>query len=185
MIRQKVKYLLSFLKPTWGLQDYPIRYVHQKPDRMAEIGFRMDRWEKSSWRAQVEGWPLMFGLGESKQEARQQLESNFREFKEGGNPLPRPGTRVKMTFGEPEIDRIVHYDSLASHFMSHILKFEGGFWLSDRSSIWDFPVLDTPEELVRKIALRYSVDVADLIETGILVDIFERITRDGNPRLSP
>ena len=176
---RSLKYLLSFFKSSWTLNDYPIRYVRQDPGLITEIGFRSEGWESSRWRAQVEGWPLMFGLGETRQAAARQLQDNFSAYRESGDPLPRPGRRVMLTFPEPKIEQIGKYESISIHFMEHILKFHGRFWISDLSSIWDFPVEDTPDELVRKIALRYGVDVSDLIGAGNLVTIFKRIKSQG------
>jgi len=81
-IRSYYKYLLSFSKNDWELEDYPIRYKEQDIEDPSE----------PLWTAQIIKWWNITGVGESKNEAFENLRSNLNAVKKFRSDLPRPGT---------------------------------------------------------------------------------------------
>ncbi len=68
--------------------------------------------------------------------------------------------------------------SLARHFIKNILGLNpASTFISDESSLDHFMI--ESDDVSREIFLLYGVDVSDLGEAALLVDIFERIARDG------
>jgi hypothetical protein len=175
-----IKYLLSFLKSKWELRDYPIRYFNQHGKNNLKVIEKIGHSSLPKWRVQIINWQLLFGLGETKTEAYLDLEQKFSEHKKNASNLPRPGAKVAMKFEKAPIEKVQLYENIAEHFFIHIIKMNyRDVLITDLSSIWDFPVEDSDEEMSRKIALRYGVDVSELIKKGFLVEIFERINEKG------
>lgn len=175
-----IKYFLSFLKADWELKDYPVRYFNQHGRENLKLPPKLGRSTLPKWRAQIIHWPLLFGLGETKVEAYLDLEQKFLDHKKNTQPIPRPGTKAEMKFEPAPSEKVHLYTHIAEHFFPHILKMNyADVWITDLSSLWDFPVEDSDEEMSRKIALRYGVDVSDLVKKGFLVEIFERINEKG------
>lgn len=171
------KYILSFFKADWTLEDYPVRFRHfeageSRPGR---------RWRSIPWVAQVINWPLMFGHGQTQEEAYADLKRHFDEYKGGSDKLPRPGTRVRPKIEVAPTVEIEPYELLASEFFEKVLAMNYDECLvTDESSLWDFHGEETNEEYHRKIVEVYGVDVSD-IESGNLVQIFKRIRERGQP----
>src|SRR3954469_7048383 len=86
-----VKYLLSFRKRTWTLADYPVTVRQQ-------AGAGPDAPAVQPWLAQIAGWPQMPGLGDTREAALAHLAERLATYQAGGQPLPRPGTRVPIRF---------------------------------------------------------------------------------------
>lgn len=117
------------------------------------------------------------GTGETVEEARADLEERFRKAKAEkasvGEPLPRPGSRVPITFAENETVRL--YPELSQDFVHRVLQLDWA-WISDESSLWDFHADEGNDVLLAKIKNVYGVDVSD-IQSAKLTEIFERISK--------
>jgi hypothetical protein len=113
----------------------------------------------------------MCGGGETEIEAVKKLHENFENYKRTGKKLPRPGRRVQIEFAAT--DRIASHAALREDFVRRVLELKWA-WISDESSLWDFPCDETNAQLFEKIRLIYKVDVSD-ISSGNLADIFDRI----------
>ena len=171
-IRSYIKYLLSFLKRDWDLEDYPVIVRYQDPEKHpppAGIG----QVEPIPWFAFIGQWFLMFASGETRDEALENLRHNFENYKQKHTTLPRPGTLVELEMAPTQqVDR---FADLAHDFITRIVvvvnpKF---CFISDSSSLWDFPYENKAEQIAR-IKEIYGVDVSD-IEDGNLAKIFDRI----------
>ena len=84
------KYVLSYFKQEWALDDYPIRTRNTKSNRPADFG---DEAKVVPWEAYIDKWRWMAGFGDSEGEALVDLKRRFNEYKLSNN-LPRPGTTV-------------------------------------------------------------------------------------------
>jgi hypothetical protein len=158
------KYLTSFVKPDWSIDDYPLRYRIQ-----AKINARVP-----SWIVQIVNWWAMTGVGDSKQEAYRNLEQRLEKRRAIAGSLPRPGSKVSVEFAPT--GRVGMYPDIAERFLREVLGFASGspVFISDRSSLWDFGARDGIRDYVERIRHVFGVDVTD-IEDGNLADIFERI----------
>ncbi len=165
-----IKYILSFFKSEWDLDDYPIRMKHQKYDPSDLSG----RLIPIPWIAQVINWELMVGYGDTKEEAMLDLKNKFDKYRKK-NELPRPGTKVPIKIEFASTNEIDNYEFIAVDFFRKILRMNlYDCFISDESSLWDFNTEETIEHLFHKILENYEVDVSD-IESGNLVVIFKRI----------
>ena len=172
-----IKYILSFFKADWELEDYPVRFRHSK----AEGSSAGRRLTPVPWVAQVINWWLMFGHGQTKEEAYADLKRRFEEYKGRGEKLLRPGARRRPQIEFAPTVEIKQYEQIAVDFFEKVLGMNYyECFISDESSLWDFHGEETNEEYYRKIADVYGVDVSD-IESGNLVQIFERIREQGGP----
>jgi hypothetical protein len=166
------KYISSFFKTNWTLEDYPVRFQHFRVDESG-AGRRLT---PVPWMARVTNWPLMFGHGQTKEEAYADLKRHFEKYKGESQTLPRPGTRVKPKIELAPTVEIEQYEPLAGEFFEKVLAMNYGECLvTDESSLWDFHGEETNEEYHRKIVEVYGVDVSD-VESGNLVQIFKRIS---------
>ena len=87
--------------------------------------------------------------------------------------MPRPGTKVALEYTSTRY--IDSYEEIARDVLTNVLDLDyDGCFISDESSLLDFPFFDSLEEPIAKIKQLYGVDVSD-IKGGNLVDIFERI----------
>jgi hypothetical protein len=169
------KYIASFFKSDWSLEDYPIRFRHQE-------GEDWGRRELIPWLADVINWWQVGGHGATRDAAYADLRKNFLEFKESGKRLPRPGTGWPIEYAS---DRYIQsYDLIARDFMQRILDIDyDSCFISDESSLWDFSP-DSLDEIFAKVREIYGVDISDM-EKANLVDVLERIrTRPAVPRAS-
>jgi len=171
----RVKYLLSFLKREWALSDYPVRVRRQaaldRPERMGQL-------QALPWIAQIVNWWSLIGMGDSREAALESLRQHFDEYKQIHRVTPRPGMRVPLELASTaKIDR---YRVLARDFFDRILGMDfDTCFVSDQSSLWDFP--DTAQA-VDRIRAVYGVDVSD-IEDGNLVRTVERLREAGHTGL--
>lgn len=163
-----LKYLTSFFKKDFKLSDYPIRLKQQNLNTVT-IG----QFNSVAWCAQIVNWWQMAGTGATKEEALANLDQNFNEFKNQHGRAPRPGSSVPIEFAPT--DDIDKYSSIARDFFQKILgmNFDQCF-VSDLSSLWDFPRVSDEERVFELIKQTYNVDVSD-IKTGNLVQIFKRL----------
>jgi hypothetical protein len=142
------KYLASFRKREWDLEDYPVRVRFQQGKGPREF---------TGWVAQIQRWWLA-GSGSTPEAALQQLRDNLVAAKREGNH-PRPGTRPPIRFASAE--RLERHGAFAYEFVERVTGICPMF-MSDQSSLADF--VDGPElkDVTRKISLLYNVDPGDL-----------------------
>jgi hypothetical protein len=169
--------LLSFFKAEWTINDYPIRVRFQRP---AE-GVDTSRRKLIPWFADVVNWPAMSGKGSTRQEALDDIRSQFDRFIATKQPLPRPGTVVPLQYAVS--DRVGRHPELTRDFAHRVLGLEW-VWISDSSSLWDFHGDLTNDSLVEKIRSVYGIDVSDIASAN-LADIFDRILKREAVPLTP
>ena len=147
MLNRTVKYLASFFKREWVLDDYPVRTTRQSnPNSDPSV---------PSWVASVEGWTII-GTGDSEVDAQADLLSHFESYR-SQNVLPRPGTRVPVSFeASVELDR---HGELAYEFVEAMVGVRP-FFMSDVSSLSDFEGVTPMSEVHAKILAAYGVDSA-------------------------
>ena len=167
-----VKYILSHRKRDWDLEDYPLRFTSTKP---TDLSFSLPKeLQPVPWSASIVRWWAMTGTGETREAALEDLRQNFEAYKRE-IPLPRPGTFVP--FSMPSTEKIDQYEHIAVDFFEKVLKMDYyACFISDQSSLWDFMLVADREELTRRVALYYKLEL-DPDEYPFLVDIFERIER--------
>jgi hypothetical protein len=164
------KWLLSFRKPEWSVDDYPIRVTRQEPDAI----YRAPRFSQHRYRAYIVNGAIT-GSGNTPVESLVDLQQNFesvtRRRKEEGLPSIRPGANWPVEFASQ--DKVSAYESFSEEFIQEVLGLDWA-WISDKSSLWDFHTEQTNELLLAKIRDIYGVDVSD-IESARLWQILERI----------
>ena len=168
-LKAAAKFLLSFLKRDWEIEDYPIRFRLKKVDESPATG----RLQPTRWTAQVVNWWALAGHGHSKAEAHGDLISNFQARKASGGRLPRPGTRVPIEFAPTtEVHR---FEGIARDFLARVLNLNlDECFISDESSLWDFHHQETNDVFLEKIRNIYHVDVS-AVEGAKLCTIFRII----------
>jgi len=166
------KRLLSFRKPAWTVDDYPIRVMRREPDAT----FSAPRFSQHLYLAYIVNGAIT-GSGNTPTEAmaclRQNFESILQRRKEEALPAIRPGANWPIEFAAHE--KVSADESLSEDFIQKVLGLNWA-WISDESRLWDFHTEQTNELLVAKIREVYGVDVSD-IESARLWEIFERIKR--------
>ena len=163
-LKAVLKYITSFFKSDWSIDDYPLRYREQtKTSPQVPL-----------WVVQIINWWTMTGAGETREEAYQNLAQRVEERRALGASLPRPGKRVPIVFASTK--RVDKYPDIAERFLCEVIGFASGgpVFISDQSSLRDFSTGDRADEYIEKIRQVFDVDVTD-IESGNLADIFERI----------
>ena len=153
------KKLLSYTKTKWDLDDYPLRYKKQaNPEELYNAG------ELKLWRVQIINWWTMTGLGDTKQQAYENLKSNFKSYLEHNEPS-RPGSTVPLSFADTsEIEAL---QDLAADVFERILNLNYyECFVSDESSFFDFETDD--EETLRKINAAYGLGLTDLGDGNIV-----------------
>ena len=164
------KWLLSFTKPEWSVDNYPIRVTRQEPD----AAFSAPRFSQHLYRAYIVN-AATTGSGNTPIEAMESLRQNFdsviRRRKEEALPAIRPGSNWPIEFASQE--KISGDESVSEDFIQKVLGLDWA-WISDESSLWDFHTEQTNDLLIAKIREVYGVDVSD-IESARLWEILERI----------
>lgn len=162
------KWLLSFTKKDWQLDDYPVRVSRNDVADPA-----------TSWAAQILNWPGPIGLGSTPLEAKVSLKECFANISEdrrnSGEGMPRPGAHVPIRFSP--VVRVMAYPELYDEFIEHILEYPPGMplFISDLSSLYDFePSQEGVESLHGRIRSRFDVETADIPDANIAA-ILERI----------
>ena len=180
MSNRRIKYILSFFKRNWTLQDYPVivkpvsefPWLHSKD---------LDD-EKASWVAMIEGMHF-FSTGQTKAEALAKLEGSFQNYKENKAKMPRPG--VQTPIEQYSTEKLDANKDLVEDFMQSIIGLSpGAYFISDRSNLHDFLLMEEEMDIriyQRKIALVYKADVTD-IEDGNLAQILQRIREKKDER---
>lgn len=171
-IKTIIKRLLSYLKFDWGIDDYPVRTWTNPNAGQADITFA----------AGIINWSTMVGHGATREEAIDNLKEHFRMYKENGNDLPRPGTKVPIKYASTE--QIDKYEDVAIDYFSRVLgmDYHNGFY-SDGSILAYFHPFDNEdkaEKMRNKIVSRtlqfYNVDITDIYDEPLYI-IFEKIKK--------
>jgi len=164
-------FLLSFRKKDWSARDYPIRFRRQSAGPFRDGG---EVSHPKQWVAQIPGWWAMTGMGDTREEALRGLQQSIDAWRERGRVLPRPGTKVPIEFAPSEL--VSKHEALAREFFPPIVGMDyDDCLITDESSVWNFPVELTANDLARKVLLVFGTDIGDLAEDGNLAAILERI----------
>ncbi len=164
------KYFFSFFKRAWDLKDYPVVIRHNTAAGLPGAGGSIS----VPWFVSVDRWFGMMGAGQTKQEALDQLRASFDRYRASGKPLPRPGTRGPAPEASSR-EQICQYEDLFPEFFERVLHLNScDVFITDRSSLYDFCLIEEPEQAARNVALVYGIDISDITD-GNLVRIFERI----------
>lgn len=152
-----IKYIQSFFKKEWSFEDYPITVTQQESEKDTE-----------RWRAMIEGWPGLVGLGSSELSARNELNKAFDDFVKKGSTLPRPGTQKKIEFASTI--GLEQYPELYREFVEDILGFDpdGFVFISDQSSLWDFVEDENLNSYFDRVFQKYQLDVSKVEDGNIL-----------------
>ena len=94
-----LKFILSFRKTQWRIEDYPLRYCFHD-NREIDI---------PSFYVEIIGWKTMVGFGDTWSEAYQYLSRKLEERSLHTGFLPRPGTMVTMDLEltDEELSRLI------------------------------------------------------------------------------
>ncbi|MGA2086643.1 MAG: hypothetical protein ABSG60_14120 [Terracidiphilus sp.] len=172
------RFLLSFRKRKWSLEDYPI--VVRKQSHSSQPLGKTGQWTLAAYHAQIVNWTLS-GSGETAAAAMESLRERFNHARENRPLMPRPGTRVPIEFASRK--RIEANSALAAEFLESVLG-HGEAWISDESSLWDFALGHSLDDYYAKIRALYDVDVSD-VPGGNLAGIIERIAQSKQKQLQP
>jgi hypothetical protein len=155
------KYLASFRKRDWQLEDYPVRLRRQdmSPETPAV----------QPWVAQVLNWWLV-GTGATPEAALNDLRDRI-EAARNSRDLPRPGSRPPIEFA-PATHLGAHGD-FAYEFVERVTGIRPMF-MSDQTSLHDFASGDEMTEVLRKISLLYNVDAAEHVDAP-LWELLDRV----------
>ena len=178
-LRARWKYLLSFLKSDWELEDYPV-IVRRQDDGGAVWGDEV-RLTAPAYVARVVNWTALDGCGATRAEALADLGRRFQNACEHRAAKPRPGTHVPIEFAAQ--DRIAARQALVDEFVRDVLSVED-VWLSDQSCLWHFALGGSLDEYYAKIMLLYGVDVRDVPDANI-AEILDRISAAVDQRTKP
>ena len=98
-IKSAWKFVLSFSKRQWRIEDYPLRYCFQDNQTI----------DLPSYYVEVIGWREMIGFGDSRQEAYDALSRKIEKRNLTAGFLPRPGTTVPVESkkSEAELRRLI------------------------------------------------------------------------------
>jgi len=155
-VRALGKFIASFFKDRWSLQDYPIRFLERTP------GPGGGRRKACTWTAQIVNWWHMRGDAFSRDDALARLGENFARFRAANN-LPRPGRGAPLRIEFAATAIVDANAAMVSDILERVLGFRPGECLvTDESSLWDFHDGETNDDYVRRIALLYGVDVSDV-----------------------
>jgi hypothetical protein len=164
------KYLLSFRKSDWELEDYPV-IVRKQRDTSVSWGDEV-RWTSPAYLARVVNWTALDGSGNTRAEAIADLHERFKNACEGRSAKPRPGTDVPIEFASQE--RIDARKELVQEFVRDVLGTEWAL-LTDESSLWHFTLGQSLEEYYTKIMILFGVNVRD-VPDGNIAMILDRIS---------
>lgn len=160
------KYLLSYAKKEWAIDDFPLRYNGKN---------NVDSGDPNhAWSVQVTKWPTLVGVGQTKNAAYKSLEENFRVYRIANAKLPRPGTEVPISFAKT--DEIIQLANIAEDFFPAILGYDlNGVFVSDETSVFDFG--EEESETISAIDSRFGLQLTTLGD-GNIVNILRLIKGD-------
>ncbi len=160
------KWIKSFFKSEWTLDDYPIKYKKWSDDPD----------DPQSWSAQVINWWALAGVGGSRSEAYDDLCESFAAAHEEYESLPRPGSSAPIEFASD--DTLRRYWGVASRIVSEVLGFDpDGIFISDESSLWDFADAEGVAKYQTQIQELFGKDISH-IDSGNLAEIAKFISDD-------
>jgi hypothetical protein len=163
------KFVLSFRKHEWTIDDYPLKVTDHGP---VEAKGRL---KPSRWTAQIINWLQMRGDADTREGALLELQHQFDEHLREWGSLPRPGAGRKLEVKFAAADRVEANDALVADIVRRVIGMEPeNCFVSDESTLWDFHHEEDNAEYIRKILLLYQVDVSDL-DPPFLWAIAERI----------
>lgn len=172
-VRAVGRFVASFFKDSWSLEDYPVRVLHRPIDPAEERG----RLKPFAWTAQIVNWWHMRGDGHTREEALAALQEHFARFR-AANPLPRPGRGAALKVEMAPSGVVEANAEIVGDILERVLGFAPSDCLvTDESSLWDFHNGEDNQEYFRKIAILYGVDVSG-IDPPRLAAIAERIRRE-------
>jgi hypothetical protein len=152
------KRLLSYTKKNWDIDDYPLRFKKQ-----SDITKQYNVGELKPWAVQIINWWPMTALGDTKQEAFENLKINFKSYLEQ-NIAPRPGTSVPIKYANTS--QINELEEIASDFFNKILHMNFyNCFISDESSLLDFGKDDN--DTLNKINETYKIGLAEIGDGNI------------------
>ena len=165
------KFVLSFRKPKWSLEEYPVSIVRQDVPPNNES---LPEWRRTpQFRAEIVNWAQVSGTGNTSEEAIRKLEVVFSSKLAQGDTMPRPGRLVPIEVRFADRERIAENETLAEEFTREVLGNERA-WISDESSLWDFTCEDSLNSCFEKIRKIYGVDVSEAA-SGNIAEILEII----------
>lgn len=163
-LKALAKFVLSFLKRTWELADYPVVIREQDPQTNSPLGL-LPRFVATIWR-----WPGPTGVGDTEGEAIACLRTVLDTIRQD-RALPRPGTRVPIQFGSTTL--VDDYRDIEEVFIKSILDVDWAL-ITDNSSLYDFSLDNSIDGYLKKIKETYGVDVSE-VKSGNLGEIFQLI----------
>ena len=156
------KWLVSFLKSEWTANDYPIRYREQEKDHLPR------------YLAQIINWWQIIGVGNTKQEALQDLSKILHKIKQYKGSLPRPGTGFPLEFASSE--EVEKYWGITSRIIREVLGYNlNDVFVSDKSRLSDFSIEGGSGFYQNKILEIFGVDVSH-IESENIAEISKYIS---------
>ena len=165
------KFVLSFRKRAWTINDYPVKVT----DRGAVEP--MGRLQPFRWTAQIINWLHMRGDADTRESALLELQRRLDEHVREQGSLPRPGTGRELEIKFAAAERIEANYELVAEILRRVIGMEPeNSFVSDESTLWDFHQGEDNAEYFRKILLVYGVDVSD-VEPPFLWVIAERIAK--------
>ena len=117
----------------------------------------------------------MSGVGDTHDEAEEDLRTNFEHRVTSGDKLPRPGGQ-NPTIKFASTDELDRNSELLQPFISDVLQLPWA-WISDESSLWDFHTEIDNASYYERIENIYGVDVSD-IEGARIHDILDAHRQD-------
>jgi hypothetical protein len=159
------KYILSFTKATWQLEDYPVYFSNQVTTPETPDIF--------PWVARISNWHLS-GLGQSKESALADLQTKFENYR-NENTLPRPGVKMPLQFSET--DKIDTFGDFAYEFVEKTYGVMP-FFMSDLTSMSDFGTSEELEEMHNAIQTIYGFNSREY-ESRPLWELLAAIQRNG------
>lgn len=170
------KYLLSFRKAEWTLDDYPVRLRHQATSAETPA--------VRAWCAQIVNWWLMVGFGDTAEAALEDLRARLEAKRARGDTLPRPGTKAPVEFAPGhELDR---HGDFAFEFVERVVGFRPLF-MSDSTSLADFCTAEEAPDVHRKTALLYGIDTREMFDEPLwrVLDVLQEATLPTHVRPLP
>jgi len=146
------KYLLSFRKVEWSLEDYPVRLRHQTTSAETPA--------VRAWCAQIVNWWLLVGFGDTPEGALDDLRERLEATRARG-ALPRPGTEPPIEL--VPADELRRHGEFAYEFVERVVGIRP-FFMSDQTSLADFCTSEEAPDVHRKTALLYGIDTRGMID---------------------
>jgi hypothetical protein len=141
------KYLLSFRKAEWTLDDYPIR-LRQQATSVETPAVR-------AWCAQIVNWWMLAGFGDTPEAALEDLRAHLEAKRSRGDALPRPGTKAPVEFAPG--NELGRHGEFAYEFVERVVGIRPHF-MSDQTSLADFCTPEEAADVHRKSALLFGID---------------------------